>query len=164
MEELAKDEKTIFIGYNINHGSKAYGTLEGVSPDRKIETPIAENLMIGLATGMALEGYRPVLFYERHDFVLIALDGIVNHLGKLEELSRGEFFAPVIIRATIGDQSPINPGPQHSQDFTEAFKTMIFFPIFEPKTAQEVIETYNQINSLKCPALVIERRGLYNNE
>jgi pyruvate dehydrogenase E1 component beta subunit len=164
MEELAKEENTIFLGYNISHGSKAYGTLVDIPLDKKIETPVAENLMIGLAIGMALEGYKPVVFYERHDFILNALDGIVNHLGKLEELSRGEFSPSVIIRATIGDKLPINPGPQHSQDFTKAFREMIHFPIYEPMTAKEVIESYNKIKLSHFPSLIIERRELYNQE
>jgi len=87
MEMLAENENTIFLGYNIRYGSKAYGTLTNISNNKKIETPVAENLMVGLATGLALEGYRPIIYFERHDFMLNALDGIVNHLSKIERMS-----------------------------------------------------------------------------
>ena len=83
MERLEKDEKTIFIGYNISFGSQAYGTLKDIPSIQKIETPLAENLMVGLAIGLGMGGYRPVLFFERHDFILNALDGLVNHLDKM---------------------------------------------------------------------------------
>ena len=137
MEELAK-KNTIFIGYNISFGSKAYGTLADVPKSKKIETPVAENLMIGLAMGMALEGYRPVVFFERHDFILNALDSIVNSLDKFELLTGRKL--PIIIRATVGAKKPLHPGPQHVQDFTSAFKKLIKFKIYEPKTPKEVLK------------------------
>ena len=164
MEMLSQDKNRIFLGYNVCFGSKAYGTLEGISDDKKIETPVAENLMIGLATGMSLEGYLPVVFFERHDFMLNALDGIVNHLDKLESMSEGQYKTPVIIRAVIGSKKPLDAGLQHTQNFSEAFKKMIKFPIYEPKTSKEVIETYLIAKRLLTPAMVIERRDLYDIE
>ena len=164
MEMLAKDEKTVFLGYNICFGSNAYGTLIDVLDEKKIETPVAENLMIGLATGMSLEGYHPVVFFERHDFMLNALDGLVNHVDKIEEMSCGEYQTPMIIRAVVGGKIPLNPGPQHTQDFTNAFKKIIRFPIYEPKSSKEVIEVYKEINNFIQPIMVIERRDLYEEE
>lgn len=162
MDELAKDKKFIFLGYNVKFGSKGYGTFKDVPENQKIETPLAENLMIGLTMGLSLEGYVPVLFFERHDFMLIALDGIINHLDKIEELSYGEFKMPLIIRATIGSTKPINPGIQHIQDFTDIFKkTLKNIDIFEPKTPNEVINTYKNLKNLKKPAIIIERKDLY---
>jgi len=161
MEELAKDKNTIFLGYNIRFGSKAYGTLKDIDESQKLETPLAENLMVGLAIGMSLEGLRPVLFFERHDFMLIALDAIVNHLDKIEEMSKGEFKMPVIIRATIGSNSPLDPGVQHTQDFTEVFKKLINFKIFEPKNVREVFKAYKEAKKLDKPCMIIERRDLY---
>ena len=162
MEMLAKEKNTVFLGYNVCFGSKAYGTLNDIPQDKKIETPLAENLMMGLGMGMSLEGYRPVIFFERHDFVLNALDGIINHLDKLESMSKGQFTTPVIIRAVIGSKIPLNPGVQHTQDFTEAFRRMIKFPIYEPKNAQEVIRDYIKVNNSSGPSMIIERRDLYD--
>ncbi|MEK6913859.1 MAG: radical SAM protein [Nanoarchaeota archaeon] len=164
MEALAKEENTIFLGYNICFGTKAYGTLTDVPREKMIETPLAENLMAGLAIGLSLEGYFPVLFFERHDFMLIALDAIVNHLDKMEKLSHGEYKAPMIIRAVVGGTKPLYPGIQHTQDFTEAFKKMINFPIYEPKNSEEVIEAYKKAKESGKPAMIIERKDLYETE
>ena len=164
MEMLAEDKNRIFLGYNIKFGSKAYGTLTDIPKSKLIETPVAESLMIGLATGMSLEGYLPVVFFERHDFMLNALDGIVNHLDKLERMSEGQYKTPVIIRAVIGSKKPLDAGLQHTQDFSEAFKKMIKFPIYEPKTSKEVIETYLLVKKLSTPTMVIEQKGLYDIE
>ncbi|MCX6746792.1 MAG: hypothetical protein NTU63_01520 [Candidatus Pacearchaeota archaeon] len=164
MEMLAEKENVVFIGYNVNFGSQGYGTLKDVPKEKKIETPVAENLMIGLATGMALEGYHPVVFFERHDFMLNALDGIVNHLSKIEQLSLGEFAPSVIIRAVIGSRNPLNPGIQHMQDFSRAFKDLVDFPVYTPKTAYEVEEAYNKAKESKRPVMIIEWRDLYDEE
>ena len=164
MEMLAEDERTVFIGYNIKRGSRAYGTLASIPGEKCIEMPVAENLMGGLATGMALEGYRPVVFFERQDFMLNASDNIVNHLSKLEEMSGGQFCAPVIIRAIIGSRKPIDCGIQHSQDFTEIFKSIIKFPLYRPKNSREVKEAYLAAKNSKVPVMVVEERSLYDQE
>ncbi len=161
MEMLAQDKNAIFLGYNINFGSQAYGTLSNIALSQRLETPVAESLMIGLATGMALEGYRPIVFFERHDFILNALDGIVNHLDKIESMSNKQYSLPVIIRATVGSKIPLNPGPQHIQNFTKAFKEMVNFPIYEPNNAKEVLEIYKSIKSIKNPVMIIEKKELY---
>lgn len=164
MEMLAQKEEVIFLGYNISFGSKAYGTLKDIPREKKIETPVAENLMSGLAIGLSLEGFKPVLFFERHDFMLVALDSIVNHLDKIEEMSKGRFKTPVIIRASIGSTKPIDPGPQHKQDFSDAFKKMIKFPIIEPKTPSEVLEAYRFASESNKPVMIIERKDLFGVE
>jgi len=164
MEELAKDEKVIFIGYNIKHGSKSYGTLKDVPQDRCIETPVAENLMAGLAIGLAMEGFKPVLFYERHDFTLIALDSLVNHLDKMEEMSHGEFKAPIIIRAIVGATKPLNPGPQHMQDFTELYKKLLKFPVYDCKDLEDIKKAYEEAGKFEKPVMIIERKDLYSKD
>ena len=71
MTALGKDPLACFIGYGVSNG-KAGGTLNRVLPEQLIETPVAENLMVGLAIGMALAGRRPLVYVERFDFVLNA--------------------------------------------------------------------------------------------
>lgn len=159
MEDLAKDARTLFIGYNLAHGSRAYGSLRDVSTKQIIETPIAENLMAGLSAGLSLVGFRPVLIFERHDFMLNALDGLINHIDKIGDLSNGQYTAPVIIRAIVGSRRPINPGPQHEQDFTEAFRKMLKMPVYDPKNSEEVLRTYVDVSTLDTPVMIIERRN-----
>jgi len=164
MEELAKDQSVLFIGYNLTHGSKAYGSLKNIPESQIIETPVAESLMTGLSTGLALEGFKPILIFERHDFILNALDGLVNHLDKLDELSHGQYSPSVTIRAILGSNKPINPGPQHSQDFTEAFKKMLKMPLYDPQNSREVLDAYKIAIHSKNPTMIIERRDFYNLE
>jgi pyruvate/2-oxoglutarate/acetoin dehydrogenase E1 component len=168
MKMLSRNEKTRFLGYNVRFGSQGYGTLKEVPDEMKIETPLAENLMVGLAIGMSLEGYHPVIFFERHDFILNALDGIVNHLDKIERMSDNQFKTPVIIRAIIGGSEPIDPGAQHTQDFTKAFEEIIKFPIYSPRNSKEILEDYERAYNLVCdlgsPVMIIEKKDIYEVE
>lgn len=161
MEMLAEDPLIVFIGYNLKYGSKGYKTLNQIDSSKIIETPVAENLMAGLAIGMSLEGYKPILIFERHDFMLNALDSLVNHLDKLPQLSNGDYNPKIIIRAIIGRKEPINPGPQHMQDFSEFFKQYLKFPVYDPGNEIEVLEIYQRLKDLKGASMVIERSELY---
>lgn len=153
-------EGAIFIGYNVAKGN-AMGTLGEVSEDQKLETPVAENLMVGLSIGMSFEGFIPVVYFERHDFMLVAADAIGNHLDKIERISHGEYKVPVIIRAVVADSGPFYSGPTHSQDFTSLLKTLVSFPVLTPQTGSDVLNSYKNILLSGQPALIIERKSLY---
>lgn len=147
----------IHIGYSVKFGN-AMGALADVPEDRKIETPVAENLMMGLAIGMSFEGFRPVVYFERHDFMLCAADAIVNHVSHIERISHGEYKCPVIIRAIVADGGPFYAGPTHSQNFTNAFKSMVDFPIYIPTTGPEVQVAYSFALYSQRPSMVVEHK------
>ena len=159
MTELAERD-AIFIGYNVKYGN-AIGTLKNVSDDQKLETPVAENLMAGLAIGMSFEGFLPVIYYERHDFMLVAADAIVNHIDKIERISHGEFKCPVIIRAVTADAGPFYSGITHSQDFTKVFKEAVSFPVVDPVTGVDVLNAFDDAVLSGRPAMIIERKSRY---
>jgi hypothetical protein len=150
----------IFIGYNVAYGD-AMGTLKGVPKEQKLETPVAENLMAGLAIGMSFEGFIPVLYYERHDFMLVAADAIINHIDKIERISHGEFKVPVIIRAVTADAGPFYSGITHSQDFTNMFKTTVSFPVIDPVTGVDVLNAVRGAVESGKPMMLIERKSRY---
>jgi pyruvate dehydrogenase E1 component alpha subunit len=159
MKELG-DEGAIFIGYNVAKGD-AMGTLKEVLAEQKLETPVAENLMSGLAIGMSFEEFLPVLYFERHDFMMVAMDAIVNHIDKIERISHGEFKVPVIIRAVTADGGPFYSGITHSQDFTEVLKAAVTFPVYDPKSGKEILEAFRNARDSKRPAIIVERKSRY---
>lgn len=151
---------SIFIGYSIIPGD-AMGTTINVPYDQKIETPVAENLMVGLAIGMSFEGFKPVVYFERHDFMLVAADAIGNHVDKIERISHGEFKVPVILKTVIDDGGLFYSGPTHSQDFTSTFREMVSFPVLEPMTAGEVLSAYNFAASSLQPVMIVEHKKFH---
>lgn len=159
MTELG-NQGAIFIGYNVARGD-AMGTLKGVDNSQKLETPVAENLMSGLAIGMSFEGFTPVLYFERHDFMLVAMDAIGNHIDKIERISHGEFKVPVIIRAVEAFGGPFYSGPTHHQDFTNVLRELVSFPVIDPITGVEVLKAFKGAKESGRPAIIIERKSRY---
>jgi pyruvate/2-oxoglutarate/acetoin dehydrogenase E1 component len=142
MATLAGDPARRFVGYGLTHGRCA-GTLAAARPEQIIETPVAENLMAGAAIGLSLAGLKPVVFIERADFLLNALDAIVNHLDKIALLSRGEFKPAVILRIVVGNsKKPLFTGATHTQNFAFALQQMVSFPVYELLDAEKVETCY----------------------
>jgi len=126
MEYLAKDKRTIFIGQSVSYsGNAIFNTLSTISNSRKIELPVFEDVQMGMSMGLALDGYIPVTCYPRFDFLILAINQLVNHLDKIKYMSENKMKPRVIIRTSIGSKKPLDGGPQHTQDYTKAFKLML---------------------------------------
>lgn len=160
ISESMAAEGAVFIGYNAKYGG-AYGSLKNVPCDQKLETPLAENLMIGLGMGMSLEGIRPVVFFERHEFLLNAMDGIVNTLDVIDTISGGEFRMPVIIKAVAGSVKPFYAGLTHTRNMAAQVREFVSFPVYEPQTGAEVLAAYDQAWDATGPVMVSEKKELY---
>ena len=139
---LGGQERTIFVGYGLSKG-RALGTLAGVPDEKIIECLVAENLMVGLSIGMSLTGKIPIVFIERMDFILNALDAIVNHLSAAKKLSRGEFTPAMIIRVVVGNiKKPLFTGHVHTQDFSDALEKMVDFPLIRLHDHKNIKDVY----------------------
>ena len=162
MTNLGKKDNTIFLGYNVGSDfGNAMGNFINIEDNKKIETPVAENLMASLGIGLSFEGYKPVVYFERHDFMMVAMDALVNHVSQIERISHKEFNVPIIFRTVVADEGPFYSGPTHSQDFTEIFKKALSFPILEPKTPQEVLDFYNYAYNVNFPVMIVEKKSRF---
>ena len=154
-----------FIGYNTIKGSRMYKTLSHVPEDQCIEMPVCENLMMGMAIGLALDGMRPVVCFERHDFLLIGLDALVNHADKMGWMSGEQFNLPIIVRVIVGAQHPLNPGMQHTMDYTKALRHMLkFTEVIEPMSERMMDRAWNEIvgRTISGTVIIVEHRDRYN--
>ena len=123
---LAAQPGAIFIGQNVEYdGNVMYKHLEGVPMNKRLEFPVAEELQLGVSTGLALQGFLPISIYPRIDFLILAMNQLVNHLDKLEQMSQGQFKPHVIIRTKIGSKWPLDAGPQHTQNHAFALSEML---------------------------------------
>lgn len=124
MNLLADDDRTVFIGQGVGcAGTSMASTFKDVPAEKRIEMPVAEEMQTGMAIGMSLRGIIPISVYPRWNFVLRAADSIVNHLDRMSLYS--DYRPKVIIRTAVPSKSPFNPGPQHDDDFTGAFRSML---------------------------------------
>jgi len=126
MEWLSNKEDTIFLGQACKvSGHAISSTLEKVPDEKRVELPVFEETQLGISTGMALEGFVPITMYPRFDFFILACNQLINHLDKMRDMSKGDMTPRVIIRVATGSKNPIDAGPQHTQNHTEAFKRML---------------------------------------
>ena len=125
MLALSQNQDVVFLGQSVKFaGTAMRNTLLEVEDHKLIELPVEEDFQMGLATGMAMNGYVPISIYPRWNFLLLATNQIVNHLDKLAELTKLNAPPKVIIRTGIGSVDPLHPGPQHVGDYTDAFRLL----------------------------------------
>lgn len=163
MEMLGKDPRTIFIGQTVGcKGSAIYTTLQKVPVEKRIELPVMEDVQMGMTSGMALKGYIPISVYPRFDFLVLATNQLVNHLDKFEEMSDGAFKPRAIIRTMTGSKRPLDAGPQHTQDHTEAYRLMLRnMNVIRLEKAEDIIPAYARALESDKSSLLVEIADLY---
>jgi pyruvate/2-oxoglutarate/acetoin dehydrogenase E1 component len=164
---FSEDHRSRFVGYGLLNGRGANGTMKGIPNEKIIETTVAENLMIGIAHGLALTGLHPMVYVERADFLACGLSAISNHLDKAKEISRGVFNPCVIIRVLVGNKTkPLFTGPTHTSDPSEAMKAMLKMPVYRVRTPDEVTAAYGRAAYEQRQgigsSMVFEYRDLFN--
>jgi pyruvate/2-oxoglutarate/acetoin dehydrogenase E1 component len=157
MTMLGSDKRTLFVGQAVKYpGQRAFPTFANVPMSKRIELPVAENFQMGFSMGLALAGYLPVSFYPRMDFLIIAADQLVNHLDKHPMRPK------VIIRTAIGGTKPLNPGPQHTQDHTQALRLMLkTVRVMEIRNPKYVLDAYREAMETPESVIMVERMELY---
>lgn len=114
---MERDSSVFVVGEDVGaYGgifSSTTGLLERFGPDRIIDTPISETAFIGLGTGAAVEGMRPIVELMFVDFFGVAMDQIYNHMAKIHFESGGNVKVPMVLMTAVG--GGYSDGAQHSQ-------------------------------------------------
>ncbi len=166
MNFLAKKKDTLFIGQSVAFsGNAIFNTLKNVPLRKKIELPVFEDAQMGMSIGLALNGYVPISCYPRFDFLILAMNQLVNHLDKIRKMSRNEMRPKIIIRTSIGSKVPLDGGPQHTQNYTEIFKKILTeVKVIYLKNPKDILKSfkraYEDKNSFSY--LFIENGDFYN--
>jgi pyruvate dehydrogenase E1 component beta subunit len=100
-QEMARDDTVLYFGQNLaltdeDPFVKAFG------PDRVRVTPISETAEIGMAVGAAFAGYRPVVQLYMAEFMLVAMDQVVNEAPRFYGMSGGQVKVPIVLQAGYG--------------------------------------------------------------
>tara|TARA_R100001082_G_C4360420_1_gene159062 strand:+ start:99 stop:638 length:540 start_codon:yes stop_codon:yes gene_type:complete len=126
MQWLGQQPDTMFLGQAVEYkGTAMTNTLVNVPREKLLEMPVNEEMQMGITNGIAVAGTVPISLFPRWNFLLCAVNQLVNHLDRLKAYSHGEYVPKVIIRVGIGSQRPLNPQPQHVGDFTQTFRGML---------------------------------------
>ena len=103
--------------------------------------------------------------YPRLDFLLLALNQMINHLDKIEKMSDGQFRPKIIIRSAIGSVKPLFPGFQHNNDHSKAIKKMCTnIDVIVLKKPSQIVKAYKKALASERSILLIEIPDLYQME
>lgn len=164
MLKLSKNHKTIFLGQQVV-SEDFYNTLTDVPMHCRRETPVVEEMQLGISIGLSLEGYLPISIFQRIDFLPRACDQLVNHLDLIPSLSRNMYIPKVIIRTTIGSTKPLDVGLQHNKNLILGFRRLLkTIPIFELLTPKDIHKYYKLAQERKESTILVEYQDLYYEE
>jgi len=161
---LDSNVNSVVIGQSVSDDVGILSTTLGLTeshPRQVIETPIMEEGIAGICLGMAINGVYPINTHIRVDFLVVAMNQIVNLIAKYRYTYGGAFEAPMLIRAIIGRSW--GQGPQHSQSLQSIFAHIPGLTVIMPSTAQSVYSSYiNFAKEYKNPVISLEHRFLYD--
>lgn len=162
MSLCAGQPRSVFLGQSVRvKGTAMFGTLEGVPIEKRIELPVFENTQLGMAIGMSLAGDLPICIFPRWNFLLEATSQLVQHLDKMPLYGNG-YRPKVIIRTAVATAIPLDPGPQHLGDFTDAFRAMLqTVRVVRLDAAEQVVPEYRAALERDGSTLLVERTELY---
>ena len=167
MNYLAKNDKTIFIGQAVEvPGTAMSNTLQDINPKKLIELPVAEEMQMGITAGIALNGDIPVSIFPRLNFLLLAMNQLINHLDKINVMSNNGFKVKTIIRTGIGSQRPLHPQHQHIGDFTDSIKKMCStIDVIKLNESKDIFPAYEKaLNRKDNKSTLLVEFGDYYNE
>ena len=163
MDLLGSHPKSIFIGQAVEYkGTALTHQVKNFPQEKLLELPVAEEFQAGFAIGLALEGYLPVSLYPRMNFIILAMNQIINHLDKWDAMSVGESKPKVIMKAVVGSAYPLDPGHQHKSNYAEAFKSMSTnIDVVELLYPYQVFDAYKKALDTDKSTLIIEHGDMY---
>jgi pyruvate dehydrogenase E1 component beta subunit len=163
-EELARDPNVLLMGEEIGKFEGSYkvtaGLLAKYGPKRVVDTPIAEMGFIGLAAGAAMLGLRPVVEIMTINFILMAVDQVVNHASKIHYMFGGQARVPMVIRTPSGGIGQL--GATHSQSFENWFAYCPGIKVVAPSTPYDAKGLLRASIRDDDPVLFIESLPLYD--
>lgn len=163
-EELARDPNVLLMGEEIGKFEGSYkitaGLLNKFGPKRVVDTPIAEMGFIGLATGAAMLGLRPVVEVMTINFILMAVDQVVNHASKIHYMFGGQSKVPLVIRTPSGGVGQL--AATHSQSFENWFAYCPGLKVVAPATPYDAKGLLRAAIRDDDPVIFIESLPLYD--
>lgn len=166
VEELASRPEVLVFGEDVGFAGGIFGVTRGLQKrfgaQRVFDTPISESAILGAAVGASLEGLRPVVEVMWADFLLVALDQLVNQAANVRYVTSGRASAPLVVRTQQG----ATPGScaQHSQSLEALLAHIPGLRVGLPATPQDAYSMLRAAVADDDPCVIIESRALYQLE
>jgi pyruvate dehydrogenase E1 component beta subunit len=162
-EELDRDDRVFVMGEEVGLFDGSYkvtaGLMDEFGADRVRDTPISEEGFVGAGVGAAMLGERPVVEIMTLNFLLVAMDQVVNHAAKIGAMFGGEVRCPIVIRTPNGAGNQLTA--QHSQSFDGWFAGTPGLKVVAPATPAHAKGLLKAAIRDDDPVLVIENLPIY---
>jgi pyruvate dehydrogenase E1 component subunit beta len=162
-EELMRDQRVFVMGEEVGVFDGAYkvtaGLLDEFGPDRVRDTPISEEGFVGAGVGAAMLGERPIVEIMTLNFLLVAMDQVVNHAAKIGAMFGGEVRCPLVIRTPNGAGNQLTA--QHSQSFEGWFAATPGLKVVAPANPADAKGLLKAAIRDDDPVLVVENLVIY---
>ncbi len=161
--EMARDNSVIVFGLDVDDPKAIQGTTKGLlqkyGPERVFGTPLSEDAMTGAAIGMALGGLRPIHVHIRMDFLLLAMNQLINVAAKSRYMYGGKVHLPMVVRSMIGKSW--GQGAQHSQGLYSFFMHVPGLKVVAPTTPYDAKGCLIHAIRDNNPVMYVEHRILH---
>ncbi|MBO34063.1 MAG: alpha-ketoacid dehydrogenase subunit beta [Rhodospirillaceae bacterium] len=162
---METDRRVVVIGEDIlDPYGGAFKISRGLSarfPERVLSTPISEAAIVGLATGMAMRGFRPIVEIMFGDFLALAADQIINHATKFEWMYNHQVQVPLVVRTPMGGRRGY--GPTHSQSLEKHFLGVPGLWVVAPSFLGSPGALLQKATlGLDAPVLFVENKSCYS--
>ncbi|TAN44514.1 MAG: alpha-ketoacid dehydrogenase subunit beta [Nitrospirae bacterium] len=164
-DQCMSDDKSVFIiGLGVTDPKGIFNTTIGLEAkygsDRVMDMPVSENAMTGVMIGASLVGMRPILTHQRIDFMLLALDQVINNAAKWRYMFGGRQKVPIVIRVLVG--RGWGQGAQHAQSLQSLFAHIPGLKVVMPTTPYDAKGLLISAIRDDNPVIYIDHRWLHN--
>ena len=163
-DELARDPDVFLMGEEIGRFEGSYKVTAGLwqkyGPERVRETPISEEGFVGAGIGAAMMGLRPVVEIMTINFILVAMDQVINHAAKIRYMFGGAVGVPMVIRTPGGAGAQLTA--QHSQSLEAWFAGCPGMKVVAPASVADAYGMMKTAIRDDDPVLFVENLVMYN--
>ncbi len=161
--EMARDDRVVVFGEDVGRRGGVFNVTEGLQDlfgkDRVYDTPLDENGILGMATGMALLGLRPVAEIQFVDFLWPGFDVLISDIAKERFRSGGQYSVPLVIRSPYG--GGVKGGLYHSQSPEAIFGHIPGLKVVVPASPYEAKGLLISAIRDEDPVVFLEPKKIY---
>ena len=165
-KELSTRPEVLVYGEDVGNAGGIFGAARGLQKtygeQRVFDTPISESAILGSAVGASMTGMKPIVEIMWADFMLVALDQIINQAANVRYITGGRSGAPIVVRTQQG----VTPGScaQHSQSLEALLAHIPGLRVAAPATPQDAFNILRAATASADPCIIFEARGLYQTQ
>ncbi len=162
-KRMREDENVLLFGEDVGAFGGCFGVSAGMfdefGPERVLDTPISEGVIIGTAVGSAATGLRPIAELMFIDFVTVGADQLVNQAAKMRYMFGGKINLPMVVRLPLG--AGISAAAQHSQSLEAWLAHIPGLKVVYPSTPADAYGLMLQSIDDENPVIFLEHKILY---